>query len=316
MKPLEHELHVNKPIWDMAISPDDRWLVTRTPDGVVIWDLTAEDPEANPVELPKGQAVTAMAISPTGHWLVTGDNDGTTRRWDLTAKDPAANPKVFGFRNRMIYAVAIDRDNRLVVGCEDGTAELTWNVAEGEPRDNTVALEGPGGRVGAVAISLHDPWLAASGLGGALLWDMRSRHGYTLDKPVFLGGHEGEVRVMAISRDNHWLVTGGEDKTARLWDLTAKDPAAKPVVLGGHQERIWVVAISPRNRWLVTLDSEDRARLWDLTAEIRRLTPSSWLTAWGKRSRLWRSARMTTGLSPGATPECGSGLCGQAIRHR
>ena len=38
----------------------------------------------------------------------------------------------------------------------------------------------------------------------------------------------------AISPDNHWLVTGSQDKTARLWDLSAKDPAANPVVLRGH----------------------------------------------------------------------------------
>ena len=27
------------------------------------------------------------------------------------------------------------------------------------------------------------------------------------------------------------------DKTARLWDLSAKDPAANPVVLRGHEGR-------------------------------------------------------------------------------
>ena len=40
---------------------------------------------------------------------------------------------------------------------------------------------------------------------------------------------------MAISPDNRWLVTGSYDKTARLWDLSAKDPAANPVVLRGHE---------------------------------------------------------------------------------
>jgi TIR domain len=38
-----------------------------------------------------------------------------------------------------------------------------------------------------------------------------------------------------ISPDNHWLATGSAypDKTARLWDLSAKDPAASPVVTNG-----------------------------------------------------------------------------------
>ena len=41
---------------------------------------------------------------------------------------------------------------------------------------------------------------------------------------------------MAISPDNRWVVTGSADKTARLWDLSAKDPAANPVVLRGHED--------------------------------------------------------------------------------
>ena len=28
--------------------------------------------------------------------------------------------------------------------------------------------------------------------------------------------------VVAISPDNHWLVTGSDDKTARLWDLSGQ----------------------------------------------------------------------------------------------
>jgi WD40 repeat protein len=39
---------------------------------------------------------------------------------------------------------------------------------------------------------------------------------------------------IGISPDNRWLVTGSPDKTARPWDLSAKDPGAKPIVLRGH----------------------------------------------------------------------------------
>jgi WD40 repeat protein len=37
-------------------------------------------------------------------------------------------------------------------------------------------------------------------------------------RPVVLEGLEGEVTALAIRLDSHWLVTGGVDKTARLWD--------------------------------------------------------------------------------------------------
>jgi WD40 repeat protein len=44
--------------------------------------------------------------------------------------------------------------------------------------------------------------------------------------------------AVGISPDNQWLVTGGVDGTVRLWDLTAKDPAANPVVLRGHRSAV------------------------------------------------------------------------------
>ena len=67
---------------------------------------------------------------------------------------------------------------------------------------------------------------------------------------------------MAISPDNRWVVTGSDDNTARLWDLSAKDPAANPVVLRGHEGPVRAVAISPDNRWVVTGSYDKTARLW------------------------------------------------------
>jgi WD40 repeat protein len=81
---------------------------------------------------------------------------------------------------------------------------------------------------------------------------------------VILRGHDGPVRAVAISADNRWLVTGSWDKTARLWDLSAKDPAANPVMLRGHNGSVKAVAISADNRWLVTGSWDKTARLWDL----------------------------------------------------
>ena len=42
--------------------------------------------------------------------------------------------------------------------------------------------------------------------------------------------------------DKHWVVTGSYDKTARLWDLNAKDPAS-PVILSGHDDPVIAVAL-------------------------------------------------------------------------
>ena len=81
------------------------------------------------------------------------------------------------------------------------------------------------------------------------------------------------MTTVAISANNRWLVTGSDDKTARLWDLSAKDPAANPIVLRGHESAVEAVAISPDNRWVVTGSYDNTARLWDLSTKDPAANP-------------------------------------------
>jgi len=94
----------------------------------------------------------------------------------------------------------------------------------------------------------------------------------------FIGGRlvtraDGPITAVAISPDNRWVVTGSRENTARLWDLSAEDPAANPVVLRGHDNAVRAVAISPDNRWLVTGSLDKTARLWDLSAKDPAVNP-------------------------------------------
>ena len=90
---------------------------------------------------------------------------------------------------------------------------------------------------------------------------------------------------MAISPDNRWVVTGSEDNTARLWDLSAEDPAANPIVLRGHGGAVRAVAISPDSRWLVTGSWDNTARLWDLSAFQARSTARHFPTCRGQTTK-------------------------------
>ena len=48
---------------------------------------------------------------------------------------------------------------------------------------------------------------------------------------------------MALTPDGKWALTGSDDKTARLWDLT--NPGSSPRVLSGHTGAICSVALTP-----------------------------------------------------------------------
>jgi WD40 repeat protein len=58
-------------VYAVAISPNNRWVVTGRPDSTArLWDLRAKDPAANPVVLRGHQGqVIAVAISPDNRWV-------------------------------------------------------------------------------------------------------------------------------------------------------------------------------------------------------------------------------------------------------
>jgi WD40 repeat protein len=246
----------------VAISPDDRWLISGGEDSFVrVWDLKTE-PIGNPVRL--AGSITALAISPDGHWLVTGSEDRKARIYDLTGKGLAAPPVVLPGHKGAITALAISSDShRLVTTSDDKTAWI-WDLTAKDPATDPVALHGHKGAIKALAISANGHWLATgSDDKTARIWDLTAKDPEQASKE--LSDHEKPVTSVAISPDNRWLVTGSEDKTARLWDLTNQRAAAK--ILPGHINTISCVAISADNRWVVTASYDSTCRLWDLKAE-------------------------------------------------
>ncbi|MBT4865890.1 MAG: protein kinase [Planctomycetaceae bacterium] len=84
-----------------------------------------------------------------------------------------------------------------------------------------------------------------------------------------LKGHEGVVRSVAFSPDGKRIVSGGNDKTVRVWDtLTGKEVRT----LSGHTQWVSSVAFSPDGKRIVS-GSIDGIRLWNSSTgqEIRTL---------------------------------------------
>lgn len=82
----------------------------------------------------------------------------------------------------------------------------------------------------------------------------------------------GRNAVAALSADGRWVVTGGDDNTAQLWDLDAvrADPDGyKPQVLRGaieHHTPVTAAAWSPERNVVATADDNGRVIVWDVTS--------------------------------------------------
>jgi len=83
-------------------------------------------------------------------------------------------------------------------------------------------------------------------------------------------GHRGEVKSVAFSPDGRLVLTGGEDQTARIWDL-ATGHEIHQVKLGGHG-LIYAVAFDLPHARLFAGGSDPTVGLWSIRTgeQIRR----------------------------------------------
>jgi DNA-binding beta-propeller fold protein YncE len=167
--------------------------------------------------------VNRVAVSPDGKKVAAAASDRTARVWDAeTGMLLFAADKHLG----PVRSVGFSPDGaRIVTGCEDGNARL-WD-AKGQflamlERDSGRTVIGPAKETG-------------------------------------LPGHKGAVRAAEFNKDGKSLVTGSDDKTARVWDSSSKCRA----ILKGHDGPVVAVGFSPDGKRVVTASEDGTARVWE-----------------------------------------------------
>ena len=75
-----------------------------------------------------------------------------------------------------------------------------------------------------------------------------------------LSGHQGAVRTVAITPDGHRAVSGSDDCTVRVWDLTR---GVEERVLRGHSDWVRAVAVLAEGCRAVSTGDDQTIRVWD-----------------------------------------------------
>ncbi len=74
------------------------------------------------------------------------------------------------------------------------------------------------------------------------------------------------VRPVAFSPDGKGVLTGGGDKTARLWDVATGRPIGEALY---HDDWVTAAAFSPDGRYILTGSRDKTARLWTTPSPLR-----------------------------------------------
>ncbi|MEZ4866015.1 MAG: BTAD domain-containing putative transcriptional regulator [Caldilineaceae bacterium] len=302
-----------QPIYTLRVSPNGDTFATGEEEGCVrLWQFTADSGAMQPLKLLLGHTalVDDLAFSPDGCWLASGAHDGSVWLWDVASGEGitrfptlpdcgshstfSADGAMFAYVShdtvhlmtidasgrfhpyrvlqghaRSIRALSFSPDGRYLASCSiDNTVRL-WEVTTGACLhifDQDVI------NFWSLVFSPDGTLLAGGGRTGIHIWDLRtdtrSRIAYSSMAAAT------NIRPVAFSANGQYLVSGGIDRTVRIWDL---EHDRQLHCLTGHTADVTSVAFLPTvgvqgDALLMSGSYDGTARLWNIrTGECRQM---------------------------------------------
>ncbi len=171
------------------------------------------------------RGVTAFAFVPlpdsppesTKHALITGAADGSLRIWSLPEHAIIGE---WSGEAKSAAALAVSADGKMAASGSENGAITLWDLSPPAPPD-AVEIRDTNSPIEITTLSPSRKQLAFVGVkdGKPAVFVRNLENGQLVATFV---GHSAAIRSISFSTDESRLVSGGDDKTIRLWDL--KDP--------------------------------------------------------------------------------------------
>ncbi len=209
----------------VAFSPNGQLIATAGVE-VKLWDVPTRREIGT---LQHGKWVLAVAFSPDGRMLATGDESGHIHIWDVQTQQTVAQ---LDGDFTAVYTLMFSPDAKILAsGGYEGKIEL-WKVDDWKHL-GTLTI---GATAFTVSFSPDSSTLANTGYESVSLWKVDSG-----EKIATLTGHAGWVNAVAFSPDGRSLISGGDDETLRIWDVT-------PYRAIPAEDMVRIVYFLPRDR--------------------------------------------------------------------
>jgi WD40 repeat protein len=205
-------------VWSVSYSPDGKTLASASFDGTVkLWDVAT----GKELKTLKGHQdrVWGVSFSPDGKTLASASQDATVKLWDMaTGKEL----KTLNEHRDWVISVSFSPDGKTLASASSDKTVKLWDVGTSK---ELKTLKGHQDQVNSVSFSPDGKTLASGSADKTVriwavkaLWDNLWDNGKEPPISQPLLGHEAPVWAVAFSPDGNQIVSGGKDRTLRLWD--------------------------------------------------------------------------------------------------
>lgn len=268
--------------WPVAFSPDGSFIAAATRgNDIQIWE-TSSGRLLQLLKTGYGD-LTSLTFSPNGKRIAAAGSDETllglskgesaSKVWQVASGEliGSLNPDRLAAKSVIFSYVLFGPDSDSVISSFENQVAV-WNAATGRPmtylsgpdqKSSEERVNSVGSIIGSMARSSDGSVVATIPFydGPTILWRVPS------EEPFLNTGQN--ANSADFSPDNRFVVLGGKDKTARVWDIEEKRQVKQ---LEGHNRSIRSVSFSSDGRFLLTSDSDTtlvwRIADWKIVAKI------------------------------------------------
>lgn len=283
----------SRTVWSVAYDPKGAVLASGSADQKIrLWPL-AEGGVSRQLSGHKGY-ISALDFSADGKFLASVSGDQSVRLWQN-----GRTTKVLSHAGSEVSAVSFTRDSqRLISGSENSMLHL-WDVDSGRLQQSL--NDHKSGVLAIDISPFGDEFASSDATGNVLVWKLGkarekprrklrilAHNGMAYDvkyasdgQQLFtagadglvnrwhgsgaqagvLAGHRNGVTSLAVHRNGEWLLSGGRDRSVRVWNLKTGQQAAFYNTQVGE---IYSLALSPSGRRLAVSGSGDAVQLIEL----------------------------------------------------